>query len=188
MREAYKLNVIKNDTENELSDEDIGAQFGYNSNLVQNESDEVTDNETIKSSINDVLHRINQPTCSYINPVPSQLLTVFTDIKNKIPIHIELDSGASLNYCEEKAVKNLGFNISYNKQVSKLGDGVTQIESVGEINEIFYRNNWTVNYKAVVCKKLSIMCTANLAFISSCQCNKFQTRKTTIICSTVAST
>ena len=39
--------------------------------------------------------------------------------------------------------------------MSKLGDGVTKIESVGEINEIFYRNNWTVRFKAVVCKQLS---------------------------------
>ena len=90
-----------------------------------------------------VCFKVSEPSCRLQTIL--RLQTVFRDIKNKIPIHIELDSGASLNYCEEKAVKNLGFNISYNKQVSKLGDGVTQIESVGEINEIFYRNNWTVS-------------------------------------------
>ena len=30
------------------------------------------------------------------------------------------------------------------KQISKLGDGLTTIESIGEINVKFYRNNWEV--------------------------------------------
>ena len=36
----------------------------------------------------------------YIEPEPTQILTVFQSPQNKDPVHIDLDSGASLNYTE----------------------------------------------------------------------------------------
>ena len=80
---------------------------------------------------------------------------MYTDEKNKCPIHIELDSGASINYCREDEAKAWGFNILYCKQKSMLGDGLSKLESVGEINVIFYRNKWKVRFRAAVCKQLS---------------------------------
>ena len=152
-KETYKLNAFTNETESS-SEEDISAQFGYDKNEPKDKEDEVKDDNNCALS-NELLNRIKLPSCNYIKPVPSQLLTVYADVQNRIPIHIELDSGASLNYCEENIVLKLGFRINYNKQVSKLGDGITKIMSVGEINEVFYRNSWSVSYRAVVCKKLS---------------------------------
>ena len=154
LKEMYQLNVIKNEQYSNSSDEeDIGANFGYSSNNGNDDQEEV--NIRSQSISNMHYNRNEETTCNYIKPIPSQILTVFKDLNNKFPLHIELDSGASINYCEENAVLQMGFKIYYNKQVSKLGDGVTKIESVGEINEIFYRNNWTVRFKAVVCKQLS---------------------------------
>ena len=67
----------------------------------------------------------------------SQILTVFKDRFNKTPFHIELDSGASITFCEEKAALQHGFKIKYNKQISKLGDGETFIKSIREIMNYF---------------------------------------------------
>ena len=132
--------------ETEPTDEMIAANFGYacdiGSNVESiNDSDEEVIGDSISKSCNAKVCRTNEPTCNIIKPVASQILTVFLNKNNKTPIHIELDSGASINFCEEQVVKKYGFNISYNKQISKLGDGKTHIESIGEINVTFYRNN-----------------------------------------------
>ena len=152
LKETYKLNVIKNEESND-TDEDIAKQFGYSNLSEKSNSDEVTLKEV--ALINQSLCRNKEFQCGLIKPINSQILTVFVDEKNKIPVHIELDSGASINFCREKEVLDLGFEINYCKQVSKLGDGSSKLESIGEINVIFYRNNWTVHFKAAVCKKLS---------------------------------
>ena len=72
-----------------------------------------------------------------------------------MPIHIDLDSGATLNYVRESEVLKNKFKIHPNGQLSIPGDGVTQMKSIGEIHEIFFRNNWEVKFSAVVCEKLS---------------------------------
>ena len=67
----------------------------------------------------------------FIQPVPSQILTVFLNEDNTDPIHIDLDSGATLNYCSEQEAINRGFTMYPNSQKSKLGDGITSIIAVG---------------------------------------------------------
>ena len=154
LKRLSKLNSLKENDNYSDEDEQIAAQFGYVCDI-KNESDQEVIKTSSQTDAKQFFHRYKETTCSFIKPVASQILTVFTDKCNKTPLHIELDSGASINFCEEAAVLNYGFEIKYNKQISKLGDGATKIESIGEINETFYRNNWEVTYKAAVCKQLS---------------------------------
>ena len=87
-----------------------------------------------------------------LKPVPTQLLTV-TDTAGD-PVHIELDSAATVNYMylNEAVTRNL--NIYPNSQSSKLGDGATTIKAIGEISTTFYRDDLPLQYDALVCKKL----------------------------------
>ena len=48
----------------------------------------------------------------YIRPVPTQVLTVFVDESNKIIVHIDVDSGATLNYVRLKEARENNFKIS----------------------------------------------------------------------------
>ena len=91
----------------------------------------------------------------FIQPVPSQILTVFLNKDNTDPIHIDLDSGATLNYCSEQEALNRSFVMHPNSQKSKLGDGITSIIAVGEIHETFFRNKVKLLFNAVVCKNLN---------------------------------
>ena len=146
--------MLKHEQDNSTSEDDMLAQFGYSTISDNNVEKEVKAMDVAIHS-NCLFNRIDKFTCNYIKPVPSQLLTVYADAKNTIPLHIELDSGASINFCEESAANILKFHITYSKQTSILGDGLTVIESVGEINEVFYRNNSKLTFKAAVCKKLT---------------------------------
>merc|ERR1711867_325424 len=58
-----------------------------------------------------------------LKPVPTQLLTV-TDAVGE-PVHIELDSAATVNYISHDEAVNRNFKIVPNSQMSKLGDGTT---------------------------------------------------------------
>ena len=152
LKQAFKLNSFKDAELETTMDDQIAAQFGYSCDL----NDEDNEVNQAQCQVNDNnFHRNENTVFNFIKPVASQILTVFADKDNKQPLHIELDSGANINYCEENAVRNFGFKIKYNKQVSKLGDGKTSIESIGEINETFYRNNWKVQFQAAVCRQLS---------------------------------
>ena len=155
LKSAYKLNAFKNSAEEDNLDEDIALQFGYN-----DKNDDESSNEEVKSVDKTLLPNQDSPrteesSCGLITPIQSQILTVFVDEQNKTPLHIELDSGASINYCREKEALQYGFRIKYCKQISRLGDGFSKIESIGEIKETFYRNNWKVEFRAAVCKSLS---------------------------------
>ena len=44
--------------------------------------------------------------------------------------------------------------MSPNSQLSTLGDGKSKLKSVGEIYQIFFRNNWKVRIRAIVTDKL----------------------------------
>ena len=46
-------------------------------------------------------HRKKAFKCGFIQPTPSQILTVFLDQDNKLTFHIELDSGATFSYIRE---------------------------------------------------------------------------------------
>ena len=157
LKDSFQLNILKTGLDDESSEEDTGVQFGYHADRIDinDSNEEEVNQQNALSQPNELLRRNNETIFNYIRPVPSQILTVFKDRYNKVPLHIELDSGASINFCQESAALSYGFKINYNTQVSKLGDGETIIKSIGEVNELFYRNDWTIKYRAVVCKKLS---------------------------------
>ena len=133
-------------------DKEYAKQFGYDEDFDDGDTRESTSRK-IPDIIPETKTRIAN--CAYIRPVPSQILTMFLDSSNKNPIHIDLDSGATLNYVHEKEVLKNKFKIHPNGQMSKLGDGVTKLKSIGEIHETFFRNNWKVKFSAVVCKQLT---------------------------------
>ena len=150
LMETVKLNSIQESDESYKDEEEIAEMFGYDES---HEVDEVTTNNAKPSSL--IITRTDPAKCSYIKPVPSQILTMFLESTNKTPIHIDLDSGATLNYVRESEVLKYKFKIHPNGQLSKLGDGVTKMKGIGEIHEIFFRNNWEVKFSAVVCKQLT---------------------------------
>ena len=108
------------------------------------EEDSHTVNEIQENIISD-LH------LSYISPVPSQILTLFQD--NKI-VHIDLDSGCWVSCVKADFAKEMGWKILPNSQLAKLADDKTILKSIGEINENFKRNNWQVNFRALVLSQL----------------------------------
>ena len=89
-----------------------------------------------------------------ISAEPTQILTVFVDSANKQPIHIDLDSGANVGFISLAAVNKHGFKMKKCSQLSRLGDGYTTLPSIGEIHETFYRNGWSVTFRALVVEKL----------------------------------
>jgi hypothetical protein len=103
------------------------------------------------------------PKCNLIKPVPSQILTVFT--KDKTPVHIELDSNATLNYIRLDAAKALKVPIMPNSQLSILADGLTKLPAVGEIHHVFYRNEWEVTLQAVVVEQLHTQIIGGTVFL-----------------------
>ena len=122
----------------ESGDEDL--------NMVEEEE---KDEETTQVSLNALTEsnfesRMSEPTLSLIKPVPTQLLTVFIDQNNTVPIHLEMDSGANLNYVHINEVLKYNYKIKPNGQLSTLGDGVSKIKAVGEIDETYFRNNFKV--------------------------------------------
>ena len=91
-------------------------------------------------------------TCNFIQPVPTQTLTVQDKSNNNV--HLDLDTGATVSYAKLTTVQALGYKIKPNSQLSNLADGKTKLPAVGEIDEIFYRNNWQVTFKAIVTNNL----------------------------------
>ena len=89
-----------------------------------------------------------------IKPVPTQILTVFEDKSQQKPIHIGLDNGANVSYITLKQVKERGFVMKQNSQMSRLGDGRTLLPAIGEIDVTLYRNDWTVQFRALVVQNL----------------------------------
>ena len=94
----------------------------------------------------------NEPGCNYIQPIPTQTLTV--QDQNQQNIHLDLDSGATVSYAKLSTVLSFGFKIRPNSQLSKLADGKTKMTAAGEIEEVFHRNNWQVRFHAIVTKDL----------------------------------
>ena len=96
----------------------------------------------------------DQPRLSRIQPRPTQLMTVYRDERQSLPIHICLDSGATVSFISVKLARQLGLPITMNGQLSTLGDGVTQMPALGEIDVTFYRNKWKVRFRALVAENL----------------------------------
>ena len=144
----------------------IADEYGYSmddSNLNLTELQEVSPHQKSpqqQTLLPEIAHECTYRTtsqkttaqCNFIQPVPSQILTVFT--ASKQVIHIELDSNATINYIKLDAAKHFNFAIKPNSQLSILADGITKLPAMGEINETFFRNDWSVTLQAVVVKNL----------------------------------
>ena len=148
---ASKMAAMK-DTDAEVveyeTDDDPAVLHGYNA-----DDSQVTgniDNEKIDKETN-----FSNAKLGYMKPEPTQILTIFQTPHNEDPVHIDLDSGASLNYTQEKEAIKRGFKILPNVQMSKLGDGLTCIKACGELNETFFRNKKQIKWRSVVCKDLT---------------------------------
>lgn len=152
-RVSQQLNGINIEDDDE--DDDIAQMYGYGAPTA-------TDDDQIgqvKSKI------IPKPTveCNFIQPVPAQILTVQT--AQQVSVHLDLDSGATVSYVKLSAVKNLGFKIGPNSQLSALADGNTKMKAIGEIDETLFRNNFTVRFNAIVTEKLHADFIAGTNFI-----------------------
>ena len=99
-----------------------------------------------------VITPIMSPTCNFIQPVPAQILTV--QDQNHADVHLDLDSGANVSFCKLDTVRAHGFKINPNGQLSRLADGKTPMEALGEVDEIFFRNQFQVRFHAIVTKDL----------------------------------
>ena len=157
--DSARLSNIKEDNEEpEVDEDELAEMHGYGHGLntydSENDSNKVNNNSYLNhSSIN--ISRNEAIKLGYIEPVPTQILTVFRDIHNKIPFHIELDSGATVNFIREDEARMCNFSIVPNNQMYRLGDGVTKVKSIGEINVQFFRKSRKLKFHAIVCKDLT---------------------------------
>ena len=76
------------------------------------------------------------PGLSHLQPVPTKILAL-QDAANK-SVHVELDSAATVNFITLKEARAHNLKIKPNGQVSRLGDGLHYIRSVGEIDAYLY--------------------------------------------------
>ena len=149
------LNTLADET---LPPEVLQAEMEDNEPAEEEQIDQVAGNKQTK--INDKYSGLN-----LIQPVPTQMLTL-TD-QAGIPIHIEIDSGASVNFITYKEAKNRNFKILPNNQSSRLGDGDSTIRACGEINTILYRDSLPLIFKALVCHKLHCNAIGGTLFIKT---------------------
>ena len=131
VEELLPPEVAEQETDQETTDENAGSQVVY----------------PAKYKFNKISTGL-----STIQPVPTQLLTVSDH--NNLPVHIELDSAATVNYITLDEPKAHNFIINRNNQISKLGDGDTTIMACGEIKTVFYRDDLLLTFQALVCCKL----------------------------------
>ena len=134
-----KLNTLTDDIPPEVLD--------YEQETGESESEVVQVPVTKLSIIN-----TNNTGLNALQPVPTQLLTL-TDAVGE-PIHIELDSAATVNYISHDEAVARNFYIVPNSQMSKLGDGTTILKAIGQISTILYRDDLPLRYDALVCKTL----------------------------------
>ena len=138
------------DVEEEYEETDIAEEYGYEALPQQDQVSKY--NSKITTLPNKSSSFRSESSCNYIQPVPTQTLTV-VDI-NGNNVHLDLDTGATVSYAKLSTVVSLGYKIKPNSQLSNLADGKTKIPAVGEIDETFQRNNWQVQFKAIVTKNL----------------------------------
>lgn len=140
--------IESDNSDGEVQLDDIAKEYGYlnttevkniNNDVPQNESTDVPRHESLECKV------------SYIKPIPSQILTAF---QNDDIIHIDLDSGCWVSCAKLEYVLNKNWDILPNGQLTKLADNKTILKSVGEIEQTFKRNSWTITYRAIVVKEL----------------------------------
>ena len=124
--------------EEELAE--LAKQHGYDDDLIPDEATEQVQVENINTC----------PT-NFIAPVPSQILTLY---QNDKIVHLDLDSGSWVSCVKYDYAKQMGWKIFPNDQLAKLADNQTVLKSVGEIHEVLTRNNWSVNFHALVLPNL----------------------------------
>jgi hypothetical protein len=95
---------------------------------------------------------LGQITMRTLDPKPSQVLTVFTKSGN--PIYITLDGGATGSFISLSCAEKNQFKIWPNNQTAGLADNQTCVQSLGYIDETFFRDKWSVIFKALVVKNL----------------------------------
>ena len=100
---------------------------------------------------------------AHIEPVPAQILSMKDS--NNVPIHLELDNGATCSYITLKEAISRGYKIYPNSQASQLGDGVTMIKSCGEIDIPLYRNEHKLRFRAIVAQHLHCPVIGGTTFI-----------------------
>ena len=141
-----------------VQENDIESEYGYppimSSNDQQVQSIPLNSiSDSNKSNHNNSITFSNQlPGCNFIKPVPAQTLTL-TDKQGK-NVHLDLDTGATVSYVKLSTAKEHNFTIRPNTQLSNLADGKTKLQSAGEIDEQFYRNNFKVRFHAIVTETL----------------------------------
>jgi hypothetical protein len=152
--------------------EELAQEYGYtDTNLQEEESsqDQVQNHSLSTNTDIQITNTTPRPTstsvpsCNFISPVPSQILTVFT--ADHQPVHIELDSNATVNYIKLDAAKHFNFKICPNSQLSILADVITKLPAVGEIHETFFRNDWSVKFSAIVVKNLHTAAIGGTVFL-----------------------
>ena len=152
-RVSTQLNALQLEDD---QDEDHMQAYGYDINGEPEESHEqVKQNNNIENTVH----------CNFIQPIPSQILTV--QDKNYATVNLDLDSGANVSHCKLETVQSYGFKIRPNGQLSNLADGKTKMAAIGEVDEIFYRNDWQVRYHAIVVKDLHCDFIAGTNFIKN---------------------
>ena len=149
-----KLSIMQKQEEQQKDEEERAEMYGYNLNESENDDDQVYFKPDGRLN-NFLIDRTVAARYSHIQPIPSQILTVFLDKQNKLPFHIDLDSGATISYIREDIATKYNFTISPNNQKSKLGDGLTKVKAIGEIKVTFFRKSHALTFNAVVCKDLS---------------------------------
>ena len=155
--ENLKLNSLQEDSEApEIDEDELAEMYGYGQQYAGSEVNDDLQVHTLDRVIpNNILIKNSKCAYGYIQPVPTQILTVFLDPRNTIPFHIELDSGATVSYVREDIALKYKFPILPNKQISKLGDGFTKLVAAGEINIHLFRKSHCIYFHAIVCKNLT---------------------------------
>ena len=151
-----KLAAAKESDEDEyINDEELAEIYGYGKEKDESNDEDYQVENRNGANLNIVNVHRHEENYGYIQPFPSQILTVFLDKESKIPFHIELDSGATVSYIREEEALKHKFTIMPNNQVSKLGDGCTKFKAVGEIKTQFFRQTCSITFHAIVCKNLT---------------------------------
>ena len=104
MGATSKMSNIQNNDKAEDEDDDIATQFCYDGPIIQYDDEEEIQVRVVESTDSEMKnlnsYRSNEPKLGYIKHEPTKILTVFQDAINKSPLHIDVDSGASLNNTE----------------------------------------------------------------------------------------
>ena len=98
-----------------------------------------------------------------IQPVAAQILSAADN--DGWPIHIELDSVATVSYITLAKANKCHYHIKPNNQVSHLGDGLTLLKSCGEIDVTISRNDHPLRFRALVAQHLHCPVIGGTTFI-----------------------